>query len=37
MSTVIETMLRAGKDIFVAWAVIFALLVLPALVDKMIL
>lgn len=37
MSTVIETILRVGKDIFVAWAVIFALLVLPALVDKMIL
>ena len=38
--TTLETIARMGKDIFkdtfLAWAVIFALLVLPALVDKMI-
>jgi len=34
--TILETLARMGKDIFLAWAVIFALLVLPAIVDKMI-
>ena len=36
LETILGTIARTGKDIFLAWAVIFGLLVLPAIVDKMI-